>query len=342
MPKSSGGGLRAIWLVIVLLLLAAVYVSLTNGAFDLAISDVVRTLLRIDPVPEHDLVIFEFRLPRIVIALLVGCSLGVSGAVVQGITRNGLADPGILGIHAGAGAAIVCFMFFYEGQISGTGWFAVMAKPLFGLAGGLGAALFLYLFSWRNGTLDPQRLILVGIATGTGLGAVTLYLSLKMNPNDFEMATVWLTGSIWNADWDHIVSMLPWMVVLIPLILWKAKDLDLLQSGDDVAKGLGVPTEAARNILLLTSIGLVSASVSVSGSIGFVGLIAPHIAKRLAGFQHSMTIPLAGAVGMLLVVVADFIAKTVFVPVELPVGIVISLIGVPYFFHLLARAKTKI
>lgn len=339
MPRDSA---RRYWTVLItsfLMILAAIYVSLTNGAFDIAVWDVVRTLLRIDPNAAHDLVIFEFRLPRIVIAGLVGFGLGIAGAVLQGITRNGLADPGILGINAGAGAAIVIFMFFFQGQITGTSWVSILAMPLFGLVGGLGAAIFIYLFSWSNGRLDPQRLILVGIAIGSGFGALSLYLSLKMNPQDFEMATVWFTGSIWNANWKYIVPVFLWLVILVPIVIRKSYILDLLQLGEDIATGLGVSTEKEKNVLLLCSIGIVSACVSVSGSIGFVGLIAPHISKRLIGIHHNRVIPVSGTVGMFLVIISDFIAKTVFSPVELPVGIVISLIGVPYFIYLLYKTK---
>ncbi|EJL45973.1 iron ABC transporter permease [Brevibacillus agri] len=330
---------RLLLTVNILLIVAAIYISLTNGVFDMSVMDVVRTLLRIEPSADHDLVIFDFRLPRIVIAALVGFGLGIAGAVIQGITRNGLADPGILGINAGAGAAIVAFMFFFQGKFTEASWFSIMAMPLFGLTGGLLAAALIYMFAWRKGTLDPQRLILVGIAIGSGLGAVSLYLSLKMNPNDFEMATVWLTGSIWNANWTHITGMLPWLILLSPVLLRKAHVLDLMQLSEESVKSLGVSVEKERNRLLLSSIGIVSACVSVSGSIGFVGLMAPHIAKRLTGIAHRHVLPLSGMIGMLMVVAADFIAKTVFTPVELPVGIVISIIGVPYFFYLLSRAR---
>lgn len=321
------------------LILAAIYSSLTNGTFDLTITDVFRAIFRIDPVPEHDLVIFDFRLPRIVIAGLVGLGLGIAGAVIQGITRNGLADPGILGINAGAGAAIVLFMYFFQGQVTGTGWFFILIVPLFGLIGGLGVSLLIYFFSWKGGRLDPQRLLLSGIAIGSGIGAFSLFLSLKMNASDFEMATVWISGSIYNANWNYIISMLPWLVVLIPVIYKKAYLLDLFQLEETNIKSLGVSVEKEKSILLLSSIGLVSACVSVSGSIGFVGLMAPHIAKRLVGIHHNRVIPVCGAVGMLLVIVSDFIAKTVFAPAELPVGIVISIIGVPYFLYLLTKTK---
>jgi iron complex transport system permease protein len=339
MPKDSAGRYWMVLLACCGIILVAIYVSLTNGVFDITVMDVIKTLLRIDPVPDHDLVIFDFRLPRIVIAALVGFGLGVAGAAIQGISRNGLADPGILGINAGAGAAIVIFMFFFEGQITGSGLLSILAMPLFGWVGGLGAAILIYLFSWRNGRLDPQRLILVGIAIGSGLGAMSLYLSLKMNPQNFEMAKVWLTGSIWNANWEYIASMLPWLLLLVPIIIRKSYILDLFQLGEESAKSLGVSTEKEKNVLLLCSVGIVSACVSVSGNIGFVGLMAPHIAKRLVGIHHRRVMPVCGTIGMLLVIVSDFIAKTVFSPVELPVGIVISIIGVPYFVYLLFKTR---
>lgn len=160
-----------------------------------------------------------------------------------------------------------------------------------------------------------------------------------MKAADFEMATVWVSGSIYNANWKYIVAMLPWVIILIPIIKRKAYILDMFQLEETRMKSLGVLVEREKSILLLSSIGLVSASVSVSGSIGFVGLMAPHIAKRLVGVRHRQVIPVCGAIGMLLVIVSDFIAKTIFQPIEIPVGIVISIIGVPYFLYLLYKTK---
>lgn len=325
--------------VILFLVVVAIYISLTNGTFDMTVMDVIQTIFRMNPVPKHDLVIFDFRLPRIVIAALVGLGLGIAGAVIQGVTRNGLAEPGILGINAGAGAAIVVFMFFFQGQIKSTDWFSIMIMPLFGLVGGLCTAILIYSFSWKSGRLDSQRLLLTGIAIGSGFGAFSLYLSLKMKATDFEMAAVWVSGSIYNANWKYIVAMLPWFILLIPIIKRKTYLLDMFQLEETSIKSLGISVEKEKSILLLSAIGLVSACVSVSGSIGFVGLMAPHIAKRLVGIQHNHVIPVCGVIGMLLVIVSDFIAKTVFAPVELSVGIVISIIGVPYFLYLLFKAK---
>ncbi|GCL71740.1 iron ABC transporter permease [Paenibacillus naphthalenovorans] len=339
MRKGSERPLWRVQLGCFVVIAAAVYIHLTNGEFDMTVSEVLRTLLRIHPQPDHDMVLFEFRLPRIVIAALVGFGLGIAGAVIQGVTRNGLADPGILGINAGAGAAIVLFMFFFQGNVIRTGWTAIMMMPLFGLIGGLAAAALIYFFAWQNGRLDPQRLVLTGIAIGSGFGAFTMFLSLQMNAKDFEMATVWLTGSIWNANWVYIASMLPWFIVLVPVLMRRAPLLDVFQLEESSVKGLGVRVEREKSLFLLSSIGLVSACVSVSGSIGFVGLLAPHIAKRLVGLRHRRVMSVCGLIGMMMVIVSDLIAKTVFSPAELPVGIVISIVGVPYFVYLLFKAK---
>lgn len=341
MPKDSAGRFWSVLVANVAVILASVYVSLTHGEFDIPVMDVIGTLLGIEADPAHRLVLFEFRLPRIAAAALVGFGLGIAGAVIQGLTRNGLADPGILGINAGAGTAIVVFMFFTGGSIAESGWLSAMGMPLFGWIGGVATALFIYFFSWRNGVLDPQRLILVGIAAGAGLGALSLYLSLKLNPQDFEMATVWLLGSIWNANWKSIASMLPWLILFVPVLLHRSLILDLFQLGDEAARGLGVSTETEKKVLLLLSIGIVSACVSVSGNIGFVGLMAPHIAKRLVGLRHRHVLPVCGTFGMLLVIVADWIAKVVFAPVELSAGVVLSIIGAPYFIYLLFSARRE-
>lgn len=325
--------------VFVLLIAVTIYISLTNGAFDMTVGEVVRTLLRIEGNPKFDLIIFDFRLPRIVIAALVGMGLGVAGTVIQGITRNGLADSGILGINAGAGAAIVIFMFFFQGQLSNLGTAGIMLQPLFGLAGGLLAALLIYFFSFKGGRLDTERLLLTGIAIGSGFGALSLYVSLKMKSADFEMATVWISGSIYNANWIYILSMLPWLLILLPIIYHKAHLLDLFQLEEATVTSIGVRVEREKSILLLASIGVISSCVSVSGSISFIGLMAPHIARSLVGTRHRAIIPVSGAVGMLLVLLSDFIAKTAFSPLEIPVGIVVSIIGVPYFLYLLVKRK---
>lgn len=321
------------------LLAALVYVSLSHGIMELTFAQFCKMLWGIQTNREYDVLIYEFRLPRILIAGLVGAGLGVAGAVLQGISRNGLADPGILGINAGAGLAIVIFMFFYQGKLAGTDWLSVLAMPFFGLAGGLTASLFVYLFSWKNGRLDPQRFLLTGIALGSGLMSLSLFITLKMSPADFQTATVWNIGSLLYANWKYIAAIVPWFLVLLPIVLWKAPILDIFQLEEGSVKSLGVSVGKEQAVLLLCSTGLVSACVSVAGSISFVGLIVPHLAKALTGIDHHRVIPLSGLLGMLLVILADFIAKNMFAPAEIAVGIIIALTGVPYFIYLLYKSK---
>ncbi|AKO93625.1 FecCD family ABC transporter permease [Priestia filamentosa] len=339
MPKDSWQRYTLTIIILLLLILTTGYFSLTSGAFEMTVRNVVETLLRINEDPKYDLVIFDFRLPRILIAGLVGLGLGIAGAVIQGVTRNGLADSGILGINSGAGTAIVLFMFFFQGQIANSGFVSLMIMPIFGLCGGLLAAFLIFIFSWQNGRIDTGRLILTGIAISSGFGALSLYLSLKMNSSDFEMATVWLSGSIYDANWHYVLSIVPWLLILIPLLYRKAHLLDLFQLEESSIKSLGVSVEKEKVLLLLGSIGIVSACVAVSGSIAFVGLLSPHIARRLVGVHHRRVIPVCGGIGMLLVLLSDYIGKTIFQPLELPVGIVLSIIGVPYFLYLLSKAK---
>lgn len=325
-----------------LLTFIAFYLHITNGSFDMSITEVIKTFLRIDPNEQHDLVIFEFRLPRIVIAMVVGIGLGVAGVVLQGVTRNELADPGILGINAGAGAAIVIFMFFFQIAVQSLElhpWLSIMVMPLFGFIGGTLAAAIIFIFSRKNGRIDMSRLILTGIAINSGFGALSMYISLKMNPQDFEMASVWMAGSIYSANWVYVWTMLPWVILFSIIIYRKAYLLDYFQLEEDSIKGLGIAVEKQKKWLLLASVGLISACVSVSGSIGFIGLMAPHIARQLVGIRHRFVIPVSAAVGMFLLVISDFIGKTIFAPSELAVGIVVSIIGIPYFLYLLVKSK---
>lgn len=332
---TSGSGYPVIVLGLLAVIVALVLLGLTTGEMHLSLKEVMLGLLGRAAEPEISLVLFQFRLPRIVLGALLGLALGIAGSAVQSLTRNPLADPGILGIHAGAGMFVVLFMYFLQGLIPAEGALAIMLMPLFGVAGGLLAAMIIFILARSRGQMDPQRLVLVGIAVTSGFSAVTMYISLKMNPNDFEQAASWLSGNLNSANWLFIVSMLPWMLVVLPYLFCKTHVLDLLRLGDTSLVGLGVPLQRERNGVLLASVGLVAAGVSVAGSVGFVGLIAPHMAVRLSGLSHRRSLPLSGLLGAALVMVSDFIGRTLFSPAQLPVGVVLSIVGVPYFVWLL-------
>lgn len=324
--------------VIAFLLLAAVYMNITSGSLEMSLSDIIRTLLGKQVEKDFTMTIYEYRLPRIVLALIVGFGLAIAGTVIQGVTNNGLADPGILGISAGAGAGIVIFIFFAQGSVITDDWYSVLIRPLFGWAGGMAAAAIIFFLSWRKGMLDVTRFILIGIAVSAGFSAISIYFSLKMDPNDFQKANIWLHGSIYNATWTYILAALPWVLLLTPFILYKHRILDLFQLDDDTARSLGVAVNRERMWMILCSVGLVSASVSIAGNITFIGLIAPHIARQLVGVHNRLLLPVSGLLGMLLVLAADYIARNI-APSEIPVGIIAALIGVPYLIYFLLRRK---
>lgn len=323
--------------VLVLAILTLFVLSLTYGLEDFTMAKLINLIFGQKLSRGEELIFFQFRLPRLIVASLVGMGLGIAGAVLQGISRNGLADPGILGINAGAGLAVIIFMYCFQPIQSEASWFAVLVLPFWGLAGGLGTAIVVYLLSRQSGAIEPQRFLLVGIAVGMGMSALSLYVTLKMNPSDFHMATIWSTGSIIHFDWKHIMAILPWFLILIPFIFWKSHILDVFQLDESSVKSLGVRVNKEQGILLLSSAGLISACVSVAGNISFVGLVIPHIAKGLMGNRHRQVIPLCALLGMFFVLLADFVAKNALAPMEMSVGIVISLIGAPYFIYLLCR-----
>lgn len=336
---------KNIWLkalFIIAIIFVAFYVHITNGMFDMTVPEVLKTIFGLESNPKFELVIFEFRLPRIIIALLVGIGLAIAGSVLQGITKNDLADPGILGINAGAGAAVSFFMLFFQFNASradGSQLLNIMMMPIFGLVGGVLAAAIIFVFAYKNGRLDVERLLLTGIAINTGFGALALYITLKMSERDFEMAALWQTGTIYNANWAFIIAMLPWIVLLGIYIYRKKHLLDYFQLEESTIVSLGISIEKEKIKLLLASVGIVSACVSVSGSIGFIGLMAPHIARQLVGVHHKYVVPFSALIGAALLLISDFIAKTIFAPSELAVGVVVSIIGIPYFLYLLIKAR---
>ena len=320
----------------------AMYLHLTSGAFHLTNAEVFKTLLHIESTPQSELVIFDLRLPRIVTAAIVGCGLALAGVVLQTLTKNPLADPGILGINAGASFTVVVFMSVFQMKVISSeisSFTSIMLMPLFGFVGGVLAAAIILMISYNGRTLSMPKLILTGIAMNSGFSALTLYFSLKMSEDDYQGAAIWMNGSIYNANWYFVGAMLPWVVLFSFIVFRKRHLLDYFQLEETMITSLGIRLEKEKIILLLVSVGLVSACVSVSGSIGFIGLMAPHIARQLIGIHHKYVVPISMLIGSALLVFSDFIAKSVFSPIELSVGIVVSIIGIPYFLFLLVKAK---
>jgi iron complex transport system permease protein len=317
--------------------LAVLVGSIGTGEYPIAPLEVVQTLTgTLDPAhPDArnlTLVIFTFRLPRIVVAFLVGMALAVSGAIMQGVTRNPLADPYLLGVSGGAGVAAVVLIVWFGGAM-------VSLLPFGALAGGLLTAMLVYGLAWQSGGSAPMRLILIGVAVSAVVGAVTTVLLLFGNINQVQQAYVWLVGSVYGRTWEHVHALSAWLVVLVPLAFLGARGLNLLGMGDDVARSLGVRVEVLRLGLMAVATALASAAVAVAGTVGFVGLVAPHITRRLVGPTHEGVLPISAMVGGVMLVLADWIGRAVIAPSELPIGIVTAMLGAPYFLYLLIRER---
>ncbi|MFC4618895.1 FecCD family ABC transporter permease [Camelliibacillus cellulosilyticus] len=323
--------------VCALLIIIAFLVSTAIGTIKLSPLDVVKTIFGAGT-DRESLILFQFRLPRIVLSILVGAGLAVSGCLIQGMSRNALADPGILGINAGAGLMVVLFISFFPTDQLGSLFFL----PFLALLGAGVTSALIYVLSYKkNEGLLPTRMILVGVAVAAAISAAMIILTLRLDPESYQFVATWLAGSIWGSNWSFVLALLPWIVILIPYAAAKGHVLNVLNLGDSLAAGLGARIEKERLLLLAAAVGLAGACVSVSGGISFVGLIAPHVARRLVGPKHETLIPAAALVGALLVIVADTLGRWILQPSQIPTGIVVAVIGAPYFLYLLAKAKTS-
>jgi iron complex transport system permease protein len=313
------------------------FISLNLGMIRIAPLDVLKTLLGLGTEQEK-LVLFHFRLPRMVIALLIGAGLGVSGAILQGVSQNGLADPGILGIHSGAGFAIVIFIFYFQGSLISLGALSVFLLPFFAMFGGILATFFIYILAWKKG-VTPTRLILVGIGVNAAFSSAIIIFQLKMNPSDFMQTIIWLSGSIWGTSWKFVFLVLPWIMLLISVAIYKARYLNVLNLGDTLASGLGAAVEKERRIALAVAVGLAGSCVAVGGGISFLGLVAPHLARSIVGPKHQVLLPTTALIGAFLLLSADTIGRNVIAPSEIPVGLIVSALGSPYFIYILIKTK---
>lgn len=323
MLKKNNRRAGAVMLVMAVLTAAVFLLSMNMGEIRIDPLATLRTLFGFGT-PQDELVLFEFRLPRMILAMLIGAGVAVSGAVWQGISRNDLADPGILGINTGAGFAVVLFIFYFQGDVGNLQKGFVFSLPIFAFLGACFAVVSIYLLAWKKG-LNPIRLVLVGIGVNAAFSAAILMLQLKMDPNDFMQAAVWLSGNIWSSNWSFVSAVLPWIVVLI--------------LGDQLATGLGTAVEKERRTLLLSAAALSGACVAAGGNITFLGLVAPHIARRLVGPKHQLLIPASALTGALLFLLADLIGRMILAPSEIPVGLVIAALGAPYFIYLLMKTN---
>jgi ferric citrate transport system permease protein len=272
--------------------------------------------------------VHEYRFPRTILAMLVGAMMALAGALVQGVIRNPLASPDVLGVSHGAGLAAVFYMtFFPNADIS---WLPTVA-----LCGSLIAALMLW---WLCGQHSSTiKLAITGVALAALYASCIDFLML-VKPLEINNALLWLTGSLWGRGWNQLAMLLPWLL-LIPCALWLAKPLNLIHLGDDSAISLGVKASTLRLLSIAIAVGLTASCVAICGPIGFLGLVAPHLTRKLVGGRHQLLLPSTMLVGAILLLLADLVARTIDPPIELPAGIMTAIIGAPYFLWLLFRTK---
>ncbi|MDR7071625.1 FecCD family ABC transporter permease [Fictibacillus barbaricus] len=325
--------IRATTIAAIVLLVAVFILSVATGFASLTPGELFRTVIG-QGTPRENLILFEFRLPRIFVAVLAGMGLAVSGAILQSLTKNPLSDPGILGINAGAGLMVVVYIMFFTVETSSF----LYILPLFALAGGMATAAVIYLMSYIKGEgVEPTRLVLVGVGLAAALYGATLTLSTRLEMEDYSFMANWMAGRIWGDDWIFVLSLLPWILLLTPITLLKSNVLNTLNLHENVSIGVGVNVGRERIILIMIAVALASASVAVSGGIGFVGLMAPHIARSLVGPRHQAFLPIAALIGAILLLAADSIGRVILDPSGIPAGIIVTIIGAPYFMYLLAK-----
>ncbi|MFD0589436.1 FecCD family ABC transporter permease [Paenibacillus sp. GCM10027627] len=328
---------RSIFVISILglLILTTFIISMNTGVIALTPSELFLTLFG-QGTDKQELVLFQFRLPRIVISMLIGAGLALSGCIMQGIARNALADPGILGINAGAGLVVMLYVSFFPTMANVPTFFL----PMLAFGGAMLTALLIYVLSYKKHEgIMPTRLILTGVAVAAGISAAMIVLTLRLNPEKYQLVATWLAGSIWGTNWKFVLALLPWLIVLIPYVMFKSQTLNVLNLSDITARGLGAHVSREQIKLLAAGVALAASCVAVSGGIGFVGLIAPHLAKRLVGPKHQGLLPVSALLGALLVLVSDTIGRSLLQPNEIPTGIVTAVIGAPYFLYLMTRTK---
>jgi iron complex transport system permease protein len=319
--------LLALISLLVLLLIA----GLSIGSTMLNPVTVVKELFNIGS-GEYTFIIKTLRLPRIILALLVGSALGVSGLILQGIIRNPLGSPDVLGITGGASFAAVVFITYFTDTLS------IKWLPMVSITGAGIISILIYLLSWKKG-VTPIRLVLIGIGMAAAMGALTTMMLVLGNTYSTPQAYLWLTGSVYGANWNHVYSMLPWVIIFIPLTLLFTRTANAQELGDQMALGLGVRVQLHRFSLLFISVALAGSAVAFGGGMGFVGLIAPHISRKLVGRSFGSLVPVSAIIGGLTVFLADVVARTAFLPLDLPAGVFVSGIGAPFFIYLLYRDR---
>lgn len=333
MSQTTGpfGVSRTVWRVTVLLLflvlaLLGSFLSLTKGSSVISLEQIMQILLSPGNDPQSQ-IIWNIRMPRTIVGALVGVNLALSGAILQAIMRNPLADPHIIGISSGAGLAGVVIMILFPAL-------EYLITPV-AFVGAMLAAVCIYILAWKNG-IKPVRIILAGVAVSAflsaGISGLMIFYSDRVHG-----ALMWMVGGLAARSWPHVHIILPYAIIGLLLAFASAAYLNILQLGDEMARGLGVNVEITRIAMTAIAALLAASAVSVVGLLGFVGLVVPHAARLLIGSDYRLLLPASALLGVAIVTLSDTFARVIFAPIELPVGIIMAFLGAPFFLFLLRR-----
>ena len=326
--RASHVSFRAIGFYVVTLSLMVLLfgLSIRLGTYTLSFEEIWAAF---QPDDKNYFTLMEYRLPRAVLAILLGGALAISGVLVQSVVRNPLASPDILGINNAAGLVAVSVLMFLPNL-------AFYWMPIFAFLGGVLSFVILWIVCGFN--FRPIKMAIIGVALSALWAAISHDLMLT-NPVEINTAMLWLTGSLWGRSWSYLNVVLPWLVVLLPLPFIFCRDLDTLGLGENKASTLGVTVNKVQISVLVLAVALSTTAVAICGPIAFLGLVAPHLARRLVGGRHRTLLPAALIIGALLLQLSDILARVIDPPTELPAGILTAIIGAPYFFYLLMRTK---
>ena len=304
-----------------LVLVILVVLFSTIGSVNLSLGEIISSLIHQDNSMVMTIV-YKMRLPRNILAVLIGANLAVSGVLLQSVMKNPLADPGITGVSSGASVAAIIILLLMP-QLSG-------ALPLFAFVGGAIACALVFIMAWKNG-LRPERIVLAGVAINTILGGFISLLSTLFSDR-IQSAILWLNGSLATKTWSHVDSLIG-----LGLSLFLIRSANVLQLGDESAKNLGFNVSRTRLVISAVAVFLAAISTAVVGIISFIGLIVPHIARLLMGSDHKYTIPFSMVLGAIVLLIADTLARTIGGSIEIPVGVITSIVGGPFFLYLLRK-----
>jgi len=311
--------------VLTILLVISLLVSISQGAVHIPISDIIAAFSGNTGINSQ--ILLNIRLPRALLTILVGMNLAVAGAILQAVMKNPLADPHIIGISSGAGIAGIFIMIVVP-------QYSFLITPA-AFVGAMAAAISIYILAWKNG-IKPLRIILAGVAVASFIGAGISAL-LILYSDRVHGALMWMVGGFAARSWGHVHLILPYTIIGIILAMLFTRHLNVLQLGDEIAKGLGMNVERIRIFLTAIAALLAASSVAVAGLLGFVGLIIPHTARLIIGSDYRFLLPTSILLGGAVVALSDTVARCAFAPLELPVGIFMAVLGAPFFLFLLRR-----